>query len=92
MEKRWLTLAVATLLLTGCTSKNAPPAGPPDPAKTSGQPGVKQHKSVRVDDFGLPLEINIEVPETPKEIQGPSPPIRKAPRRNGKPQSEAAPK
>jgi hypothetical protein len=26
-------------------------------------------------DFKLPLEIDIESPEVPKEIQGPSPPI-----------------
>ncbi len=30
----------------------------------------------RVDDFGLPLEIQIDAPEPPKEIVGPSPPIK----------------
>jgi hypothetical protein len=29
-----------------------------------------------VDDFGLPLDIQMDVPEVPPEIQGPSPPIK----------------
>jgi hypothetical protein len=28
------------------------------------------------DDFGLPLVINIDAPEVPAELQGPSPPIK----------------
>ena len=40
----------------------------PEPARTPSGP--------RVDQFNLPLEIDIEMPEVPPEIQGPSPPIK----------------
>ena len=47
----------------------------PDPDKQS----AEESPSIRTtDDFGLPLVIVIEVPEVPKEIREPSPPIREA--------------
>jgi hypothetical protein len=44
-------------------------------AKAEKPPGAKPAESAKVDAFGLPLVIVIELPEVPKEIQGPSPPI-----------------
>ncbi len=32
------------------------------------------------DDFGLPLVIDLKAPEVPKEIRGPSPPIKEEPK------------
>ena len=48
------------------------PAAKPEPAGTPSGP--------RVDQFNLPLEIHIETPEVPPEIQGPSPPIKEEPK------------
>jgi hypothetical protein len=48
------------------------PPAKPEPAKTSSGP--------RVDQFNLPLEIQVETPEVPPEIQGPSPPIKEEPK------------
>ncbi len=72
MESRWLTLGVVLVLLAGCASDSVPPP-------TASKPSPK------VDAFGLPLVIVIDVPEVPKEIQGPSPPIQQEPKHSGKP-------
>jgi hypothetical protein len=60
-------------------AKTAPPKTPPAksaPAKTP-QKGAAERTT---DDFGLPLVIVLDVPETPPEISRPSPPIREEPR------------
>jgi len=44
------------------------PAANPEPARAPSGP--------RVDQFDLPLEIDVETPEVPPEIEGPSPPIK----------------
>ena len=91
MESRWLPLTAMVLLVGGCASDTAPPSpvgGPPgvsraaDLGSTSGE---KNPHSPKVDDFGLPLEIVLDVPEVPKEIEGPSPPIQPEPNGAGKP-------
>jgi len=46
------------------------------------KPGTKS--APKVDGFGLPLQIVIEVPEAPPEIQKPSPPIKEESEKNDK--------
>lgn len=49
------------------------------PVSNPDKQSVEESPSVRTtDDFGLPLVIVIKAPEVPKEIRGPSPPIRDA--------------
>ena len=46
-----------------------------DPKGSASAPTAAQPAKGRVDDFNLPLVIEIETPEVPPEIQEPSPPI-----------------
>jgi hypothetical protein len=72
MGYRWLPVLIVALWLCGCEAQKEPP---PDAvvAKTADQPLAGS-----TDSFGLPLEIVVEVPEVPPELQGPSPPIKES--------------
>jgi hypothetical protein len=69
MNCRLLPMATLVVLLGGCPLKSEPP--PPSAPASS--------ESLTHDSFDLPLIIHIEVPETPPEIEGPSPPIEETP-------------
>jgi len=98
MESRWLSLTIVVVLLGGCASDSVPPSpvnSPPavkKPSQTAAErpaaqparwPGEKPANPPKVDAFGLPLVIVVEMPEVPKEIRGPSPPIHDEPRNAG---------
>jgi len=84
MESGWRPLIAMVALLGGCGSGSAPPSPEPgnEPAASrAGRPnGKRPPTSPRLDAFGLPLDIFIDVPDVPKEIQSPSPPIRPEPK------------
>jgi hypothetical protein len=75
MEPELLLVALAVILLVGCgarggsTETRIAPDLPPVPAAQKSEPEMPRPA------YGLPLDIRIEVPEPPKEIQGPSAPI-----------------
>ncbi len=84
-------MAIAMALTAACSPKSVPPVrtvhrpAAVDHLATVDRPATADRPlAAKVDDFGLPLEIDIQVPETPKEIQGPSPPIKEEPCRSGK--------
>jgi len=52
----------------------------PGPSPASGRGEIAAAAKRTSDDFGLPLVIVMDVPDTPPEIKGPSPPIREEPR------------
>ena len=62
--------------------KASPAAKAPAPAKPPERPAEKKlaappaDAAPLTDGFGLPLVIVIEVPDVPKELLGPSPPIK----------------
>ena len=68
MKSGWPMLAIPALLLGGCTREPSPPPRFPNAVESG-----------LVDDFGLPLVIVIDLPKVPKEIEGPSPPIKEEP-------------
>jgi hypothetical protein len=69
MMGKWLSIAVALIAFEGGCSDQ--------PAETPQKSTAERN----TDDFGLPLVIVIDVPETPPEIRGPSPPIQEKPRK-----------
>ena len=69
MGRRWLLIVTTVLMLEGCSPSDAPP---PPAASAADEQGD-------YDDFHLPLVIQMDVPETPPEIQKPSPPINGQP-------------
>ncbi len=71
----WLWLLVFAFGILGC-SRAQSPSLVAEEKKTLGawHPGEKVTYKWP-DDFKLPLEIYIETPEVPREIQGPLPPI-----------------
>ncbi len=75
MGRLWLPLAIGVLLQSGC----APRSEPPPPAPSVSTPVVEKPPPSPRDEFNLPLVIYMETPETPPEIQNPSPPIRQTP-------------
>jgi hypothetical protein len=71
MNVRWLVAATAIMALGGCTSESSPAP-------------LRQAKG-QTDEFGLPLVIAIEnIPDVPKEISEPSPPIAEKPQEPAK--------
>ncbi len=58
-----------------------PMASPPAKTFTQGRVVLPygEGPDVHFDRFGLPLVIDIEAPEVPKELLGPSPPIQEPP-------------
>ncbi len=66
MSRRWSILTALVVASAGCSRADKPPEKPP----------LKPQAHVRVDEFNLPLEITIDAPKVPPEIERPSPPIR----------------
>jgi hypothetical protein len=62
-------------------AKKSPPAAV---EKSAARSAEKQSAAPKVDSFGLPLVIEIKVPEAPPEIQKPSPPIKEEPEKSSK--------
>ncbi len=82
MRRRLLLPLVMLFGFAGCSveTKSSPvsiPAVEKSPAKPE---SAKTPCGPRVGQFNLPLEIHIETPEVPPEIQGPSPPIKVEPK------------
>jgi hypothetical protein len=91
---KWLSVALAVGAFGGCAGPTpATPAGnhrpqgtvksaalTPGPSPASGRGEIAAAAKRTSDDFGLPLVIVMDVPDTPPEIKGPSPPIREEPR------------
>jgi len=77
MEPELLLIALAILLFVGCGARGGSnetrisPEMPPIPA------AEKPAREPPQPAYGLPLDIHIDVPEVPPEIQRPSPPIPK---------------
>jgi hypothetical protein len=69
---KWFVLVV--VVLWGCS------AAPEEPTTKLGSETVRVEKDGKTDAFGLPLVIVIDTPPVPKEIQGPSPPIKESPK------------
>ena len=62
------------VLLGGCSSHD-------EPTTKLGDERVRvESGNGQTDEFGLPLVIALDPPEVPKEIQGPSPPIKATPK------------
>ena len=87
MKRPGLPAMIVVVLLGGCTPASEPPRptsqAPSFDAKKSlpiaAESLVAKQSAHRVlDDFNLPLVIDMEVPETPPEIQKPSVPIKEA--------------
>lgn len=78
MKTPLLWSPVLAILLAGCGASEAVNVSPAGRASDRELPwtGRAVVSNRRVDDFGLPLEIQIDAPEPPKEIVGPSPPIK----------------
>ena len=72
MNSRRLFAAIALVLLGGCLSQE-------EPTTKLGDESVRVQPHGKVDAFGLPLEIVLNPPPVPKEIRGPSPPIKETP-------------
>jgi hypothetical protein len=87
MKRLWLSMATVVLLPSGCTpgskpsrptsSAEKPPAE--SAANLQAKSPEKQPVHRRVDEFNLPLEIEMEAPEAPPDVQKPSPPIKEQP-------------
>ena len=77
MKSRWLFAAIAAVLLGGCSSQE-------EPTTKLGDENVRVEPHGKTDAFGLPLVIVLEPPPVPKEIQGPSPPIKETPKKGAK--------
>jgi hypothetical protein len=74
MRREWQLAVTAAVLLGGCPSQD-------EPTTKLGEERVRVEAAHRdADEFGLPLVIVLEPPEAPKEIQGPSPPIKETPK------------
>jgi hypothetical protein len=73
MKSKYLWLTIAVLTLSGCPSKGEPPSHSTDASSIFGKPSVAGPGMT--DDFGLPLIIDLEAPEVPEELLGPSPPL-----------------
>jgi len=74
MRSRWRLAAVAVVLLGGCSSKD-------ERTTNLGDERVRVESAHgETDAFGLPLVIVLDPPPVPKEIQGPSPPIKETPK------------
>ena len=65
----WLFVAIA-VVLWGCSGS------PEEPTTKLGDETVRVEKNGKTDAFGLPIVIDLKPPPVPKEIQGPSPPIK----------------
>jgi hypothetical protein len=73
MKSSWLFLATA-LALWGCSSSQ-------EEATTKlGNESVRVERAGKSDAFGLPIVIVLNLPPVPKQIQGPSPPIKEPPK------------
>jgi hypothetical protein len=73
MGNGWRLAVAVVVLLGGCSSK-------PEPTTQLGNERVRVERGEGgTDQFGLPLEIVLEPPEVPKDIRGPSPPIKETP-------------
>jgi hypothetical protein len=74
MRSLWHVVIAATVLLGGCPSHD-------EPTTKLGDETVRAESAHgQTDEFGLPLVIVFAPPEVPKEIQGPSPPIKETPK------------
>ena len=76
MNPDLLQLVLIVVLLAGCGARGSnteTKISPemPIPSAEKGAPAPDRPA------YGLPLDIQIEVPEVPREIRGPSPPIPK---------------
>ena len=72
MKSLWL-LAVAAIVLWGCCSSQE------EPTTKLGDESVRVERGGKTDAFGLPIVIDLSPPPVPKQIQGPSPPIKEPP-------------
>ena len=77
MNYKWLFAAIAMVLLGGCLSRE-------EPTTKLGDEDVRVEPHGRVDAFGLPLEIVLNPPPVPEELQRPSPPIKEMPAKGTK--------
>jgi hypothetical protein len=73
MRNIGLVLSAAVVLLAGCSSRS-------EPTTKLGNETVPAEAHGRTDPFGLPLEIVLEPPPVPKEVEGPSRPIKETPK------------
>jgi hypothetical protein len=73
MRNRWL-LAAIVVVLWGCS------ASPEEPTTKLGDEVVRVEVDGKTDAFGLPIVIVLDPPPVPKEIEGPSSPIKEAPK------------
>jgi hypothetical protein len=81
----WFVLAA--VVLWGCS-------GTPEEPKPTGKLGTETvhfEKNGKTSRFGLPLVIVFDLPPVPKEIQGPSPPIKESPKPTPKKKSSWLP-
>jgi hypothetical protein len=87
MENRRLAMAMAALLLGGC-ARPVEPVSPELPAsRTARNAPLATGKELpahafsnrKIDEFGFPLHIHLDVPDVPPEIRGPSTPNREKP-------------
>lgn len=86
MKHRWLPALAFLVLTCSCTPGDERPAGgSPSRAANAASPLVKSaatpSQDRQTDDFGLPLQIHLDVPEVPAEIRNPAPPIHEEAKR-----------
>jgi len=75
MEPELLLIALAVLLFVGCGARGGTSETKATPEMPRISASERQLPEVPQPAYGLPLDIHIDVPEAPKAIQGPSPPI-----------------
>jgi hypothetical protein len=75
MQPEYLLIVLAAILFVGCGARRGDnearisPDFSPRPAQQESEPEGK------VPVYGLPLDIRVDAPQAPEEIQRPSPPI-----------------